>query len=291
MARQPRRIVLGGLYHVTNRGIGKRTVFESDRDKRRFLAEVARCVHNRWIRVWNYAVLPTHFHLFLQDRDGNLSLAMQRLQSAFAMWFNRTRSRDGAVFRGRFYARHVVEDHDRAAVHAYVEHNPVAAELARFPEEYPYCSARDRHTRRRRHWLERSSTQSVVRGPTADEIWVVERALRHRLGRPCQAPWMVQRILNADNMPTASTSLGPAAMRVLLDHVRPSEDLLAGLWRYACGLTLSETAAAMGMSVAVVRRLSHELHVRFAGRAQAKQAVFDWIDKLGSDPNMRHSGA
>ena len=89
-----------------NRGLARRTVFETRQDVRAFLARLALCVRRGELEVHAYCVLTTHYHLLVRSR-GKLSEGLRRVQNDYVRWFNRARRRDGPLFRGRFLSKHV----------------------------------------------------------------------------------------------------------------------------------------------------------------------------------------
>ena len=101
MARKLRNDRPGAAFHVMNRGIARRTIFDSPADYRFFLACLARAVRRKEIEVLAYALLRTHFHLFVRSLGG-LSQAMQRIQLRHVRRFNRLHRRDGPLLRNRF---------------------------------------------------------------------------------------------------------------------------------------------------------------------------------------------
>lgn len=152
MARA-RRFDREGLYfHVMNRGMARRTVFERRGDIRFFLSRVAKAVRRMEIEVLAYAVLTTHYHLLVRSRGG-LSEALQRVQSEFVRRFNRPRGRDGSLFRGRFHTKRVRTDAHLRNAYLYITDNPVDAGLAATPQDYPWCSAAALARRRPPLWL------------------------------------------------------------------------------------------------------------------------------------------
>ncbi len=92
MARRLHRDVPGAEYHVMNRGIARRTIFDSPADYRFFLSCLARAVRRGEIVVLAYALMRTHFHLFLRSL-GALSTAMRRIQLRHVRRFNRLHRR------------------------------------------------------------------------------------------------------------------------------------------------------------------------------------------------------
>lgn len=142
MPRRPRRDCPGMLHHVMNRGLARRTVFETRKDVRAFLALFARAVHDGRVELHAFAILSTHFHVLLRSLDGRLSETLRRVENAYVRRFNRTRRRDGPLFRGRFRSFPVETTRYLHTLVRYIDQNPVNARLAPRAEDYPYGSAR-----------------------------------------------------------------------------------------------------------------------------------------------------
>ena len=151
-------------HHVINRGLARRSVFEGRRDMRCFLACVARAVRRGEIEVHAYCLIPNHYHLLVRSPSGLLSVAMQRIQSQYVRYFNRSRHRDGALFRGRFFSKVAGTNAYRATLVKYIDYNPIDAGLAAASAHYPWGS---RCKYARKHgppWLTRSWIEEQVRG-------------------------------------------------------------------------------------------------------------------------------
>jgi len=97
MPRSPRTDRPGQLHHVMNRGIARRTVFETRADVRAFLCLLAVAVRRRPIEVVACCVLTTHFHLVLRSRDGRLSATLRWTLNLYVRWFNRRGRSPGKV--------------------------------------------------------------------------------------------------------------------------------------------------------------------------------------------------
>ncbi|HUR27920.1 MAG TPA: transposase [Planctomycetota bacterium] len=147
-----------------NRGIAKRTLFESERDIRRFLSQIARAVRADLIEVHAYCIMTTHFHLLVRSPRGRLSEALQRIQNQYVRWFNRARHRDGPLVRGRFISKPVRSDAYCCNLVRYIDFNPVSANLVEIPALYPHGSARCYARPRGPRWLTRGWVEGIVRG-------------------------------------------------------------------------------------------------------------------------------
>jgi len=141
MPRLPRCDRPGRWFHIFNRGLAHRPVFENREDVRYFLACLAWAVRRGEIEVHAYCILTTHFHLLVRSPSGSISVAMDRVLNAYVRYYNRTRGRDGSLFRGRYGAKPVTSLAYRRILIRYIDRNPVQARLAPCPWDYPYGSA------------------------------------------------------------------------------------------------------------------------------------------------------
>jgi REP element-mobilizing transposase RayT len=149
-----------------NRGIAKRTLFENELDIRTFLSRLALTVRAGKLEVHSHCVLTTHFHLLLRSPEEQLSEALQFIQNSYSRWFNRSRKRDGPLYRGRFRSKRVDSEEYRLHLVSYIDENAVQAGLAETPAAYPHASAHFYAQPRGPIWLERSWVESVVRRRT-----------------------------------------------------------------------------------------------------------------------------
>lgn len=140
MARK-RRIQLPGLIrHVMSRGNGRMRIFLDDTDYRQFIYLLGDVVEEHDIECWNYCAMPNHYHVTLRPRRPNLSLAIKRLNSLYAQWWNRRHSHVGHVFQGRFKDQIVQREDYLQALCRYVALNPVRAGLAPHPSDWEWSS-------------------------------------------------------------------------------------------------------------------------------------------------------
>jgi putative transposase len=110
MARSRRRLIAGGIYHVTCRGNRKEPIFLSDGDRILFLALVKKVTARRRWLIHSYCLMQNHYHLLLETPEADLSAGMQTINGEYAQWFNRDYGFVGHVFQGRFHAVLVESD-------------------------------------------------------------------------------------------------------------------------------------------------------------------------------------
>ena len=165
MARRLRDDAPGRWHLVTNRGISKRTMFETERDFRKFLALLANEVRAGRLKVHAYCLMLNHYHLLVESPGGQLSEAMANIQREYSRWFNRTRQRDGTLVKSRFKSKVVRDLVYRCNVVTYIHDNPVAAKEVANAADFSASSAwhwARRKTHRMPKWLATDWIQSEL---------------------------------------------------------------------------------------------------------------------------------
>jgi putative transposase len=110
MPRGPRLDVEGALHHVMVRGIERRDIFQTDVDREDLLARLAVIVPACGVAIYAWSLMPNHFHLLLRSGSTGLSTFMRRLQTGYAVAFNRRHRRVGHLFQNRFKSVLVEEE-------------------------------------------------------------------------------------------------------------------------------------------------------------------------------------
>ena len=133
------------IYHIFNRGVDKRTLFLDAKDLSRFIDGIrifntkeilgslrsfsrhpvsVKDVDNELVDIIAYCVNPNHFHLLLKPRvEGGLEKIMHKLSMSYSKYFNTKYKRKGALFQGRFGAKHVDTNEYLLHVSAYINLN------------------------------------------------------------------------------------------------------------------------------------------------------------------------
>ena len=142
MARPPRLLLAGGIYHVTSRGNRRQDIFTDDRDHLRFLGLLDQVANRlRWVGH-AYCLMPNHFHLVVETPSPTLSTGLQRLNGSYAQWFNWRHRKDGHLFQGRFHSVLVETDPHLLELSRYTVQNPVRARLCASPIDWSWSSCR-----------------------------------------------------------------------------------------------------------------------------------------------------
>ena len=142
MPRQPRLNLAEGVYHVTQRGLERRDIVLNNDDRQDWLRLFDRHATRCGWRVFAYALLDNHFHIFLRTPQPNLSEGMHAFESGYVSLFNRRHKRTGPLFQSRFGAVLIEHESHAQVLSRYVHLNPHRAGLDPRPGEYRWCSLR-----------------------------------------------------------------------------------------------------------------------------------------------------
>jgi len=134
------RITEVGQYHIINRGVEGREVFEESADFHYFL-ELLRFIKKRFgVVVHSYTLLSDHYHLLIETSDTNIGEVMQYLNSGYSKYFNKKHGRRGHLWQGRYSSYYLHEDMPFLNVVKYIERNALVLNLVINVSEYPYQS-------------------------------------------------------------------------------------------------------------------------------------------------------
>ncbi len=118
----------GEYYHIYNRGVDKRRIFQQSKDVERFLESmnafnsippigslrdlsfyngtIKHSEKDRLVEFVSYCLNPNHYHFLLKQLvDGGISEFMKRLNGGYTWYFNKKYKRSGSLFQGRFKSK------------------------------------------------------------------------------------------------------------------------------------------------------------------------------------------
>ncbi len=137
----------GEFYHIYNRGNSKQKIFHDKEDYFRFMSLMFACNSKNSFNVSNlnvgetpydfdrgetiasigvYCLMPNHFHILITENgDTGISKFMQKLSTAYSMYYNKKYKRTGSLFEGRFKSQHANTDRYLKYVFSYIHLNPI----------------------------------------------------------------------------------------------------------------------------------------------------------------------
>ncbi|MBI5405798.1 transposase [Candidatus Kaiserbacteria bacterium] len=153
MAMRKTQLAEGEYYHVYNRGVDKRSIFNDREDIERFLQcmeefngvePIGSLYENSFrpdqlggrasklvveedsplVEFIAYCLNPNHYHFILkQIAERGIEKIMQRIGTGHTMFFNNKHERNGSLFQGRFKAVHIDSNEYLLHVSSYVNLN------------------------------------------------------------------------------------------------------------------------------------------------------------------------
>ena len=147
MSIRKKAFVSEEYYHIYNRGNSKQKIFHDKEDHYRFISLLYACNSENNFRIYAlnkiespydfkrdlelvsigaYCLMPNHFHILItQTEKGDISKFMQKLSTAYVMYYNKKYKRTGGLFEGKFKAEHVDEDRYLKYLFSYIHLNSI----------------------------------------------------------------------------------------------------------------------------------------------------------------------
>ena len=132
----------GQYYHLYNRGNNRGRVFFERENHLFFLRRLRRHLLPI-LDVVAYCLMPTHYHLLVEFKIGDLSHRMQLFSISYTKAINERYGRVGGLFQGAFQAKLVDSDTYLVHLSRYLHLNPVLAGLCAVPEAWEFSSYRE----------------------------------------------------------------------------------------------------------------------------------------------------
>lgn len=134
------RITEPGIYHIINRGVERRDIFNEHTDYEFFLELLLKLSKDFDVIIHNYALMTNHYHILLETKKNNLSKAVQFLNDKYAKYYNKKYNRVGHLWQGRYKSYALYDDAHFWVVAKYIERNPIKANMVQDVNLYNYQS-------------------------------------------------------------------------------------------------------------------------------------------------------
>ncbi len=168
-----RQFTENSYYHIFNRGVEKRRIFQDREDYNTFIyylriylsdpkelnldKEILRLNlenHNlsNEVDLYAFCLMPNHFHLLLSQKNkDSISKLMKQISNAYTQYFNKRNQRVGPLFQGKFKASKVSTDEYILHLSRYIHLNPIGrgASLS----EFEWSSYMDYLGKEKRNWV------------------------------------------------------------------------------------------------------------------------------------------
>lgn len=112
------------------RGVGRSIIVEDDEDRMFFLKLLGRSIDDCDVVLHAWCLMDNHYHLLAEADLSDLAAMMKKLNSLYALYFNRRHDRVGHLFQGRFRSEPIETDEYFLTVLRYIHQNPVRGHLS-----------------------------------------------------------------------------------------------------------------------------------------------------------------
>ena len=130
----------GAIFHVTQRGNNRNTIFLKPHEKRRLLYLLYQILTRCDTTLLAYVIMDNHYHMVFESGTTTLSTVMRSLNTQYAKYHNYLYRRTGHVFESRYWASEILSRRQLIRTIRYLAYNPVRAGLCASPKEYPWGS-------------------------------------------------------------------------------------------------------------------------------------------------------
>lgn len=96
------------------------------------------------IHIICYCLIPNHYHLLVkQVVDRGIEKIIHKVGTGYTNYFNKKYNRSGALFQGKYKAKHIEDDLYLAQLSTYIHLNPISHRCTNDISNYPWSSYLD----------------------------------------------------------------------------------------------------------------------------------------------------
>ena len=144
MPRAARKNLETGFFHIMVQGIKKEEIFYKNEYKQKYIELAKLFLEKQNVKLISYCVMSNHVHMIIYSEDiKELTKFMERLNTTYAMHYNKNENRVGYVYRDRFKSKELYSQDYLTRCIKYIHMNPVKAGIVRKEKDYKYSSYND----------------------------------------------------------------------------------------------------------------------------------------------------
>ncbi len=130
--------------HVTTHGIDDKYIYESTREKKEIRKLILQNQEEFNITIMSYCIMNNHLHLLIKFKNPeDLSEYMHKVNTSYAIYYNKQHERVGYVYKNRFYSQIIKDSIHLMNGIIYIHNNPVKAKICDTAKEYEFSSYQD----------------------------------------------------------------------------------------------------------------------------------------------------
>ncbi len=141
MPRVARSFLPGSYFHIMVQGINKEYIFKSKEWKEKYKQIIKSKAIEYHILIIAYCIMENHTHMLVYvNQISDMTKFMQKLNTTFAIYYNKKNDRVGFVFRDRYKTQTIKDEKHLYNCIAYIHKNPVKAKIVESEKNYRYSS-------------------------------------------------------------------------------------------------------------------------------------------------------
>ena len=141
MPRLARKLLRGKFFHITVKGINGDYIFQENIDKNEYLKLLKEKSN---IDILAYCIMDNHAHILIKTENvDEMSKYMKKVNTSYALYYNKKNMREGYVFKNRFFSQQIEDKKHLFSCIVYIHKNPVKANIVRNMESYKFSSYND----------------------------------------------------------------------------------------------------------------------------------------------------
>ncbi len=130
--------------HVTTHGIDDKFIYKNTKEKREIKKLILENQKEYNINLMSYCIMDNHLHLLIKFKSPeDLSGYMHKVNTSYAIYYNKQHERVGYVYKDRFYSQIIKDRMHLMNAIVYIHNNPVKAKICDSAEKYEFSSYQD----------------------------------------------------------------------------------------------------------------------------------------------------
>lgn len=144
MPRKARKTTESNYSHLIVQGINKEYIFQNKEWKEEYIKILKDKMEDTNVEILAYCIMDNHAHfLIYYEKIEDLSSLMRKVNTTYAMRYNKVNKRVGFVFRDRFFIQPILNEKQLCNCLVYIHKNPIKAGICSKMQDYRYSSYKE----------------------------------------------------------------------------------------------------------------------------------------------------
>ena len=129
------------FFHIMTQGINKEYIFENKTDKIKYEKLILQYKEEFNITILAYCIMDNHTHILIRIKTiENMSMFMHKINTQYAIYYNKKYNRIGYVFKSRYKSQMIDSLKHLYRCIDYIHDNPVKAKICKNRNQYRFSS-------------------------------------------------------------------------------------------------------------------------------------------------------